>query len=59
MYIFHQKIHLLQADCAARAYTFAGAALDANLRVNRILFALVDCSYRALVNTCTACYAVT
>lgn len=51
-------MHLSEADCSAGAYTFAGAALDANLRIYRILFALMDGTNRALVNTRTACYAV-
>ena len=55
---YSKKMHFLEADSAAGANALTGTAFDAGLRINRIVFALGDCTYRALINTCTACYAV-
>lgn len=58
MCIFTLKSTILETDSAAGANAFAGSALDANLRVDGILFTLMNSPYRALINTCTARYAV-
>lgn len=44
--------------CLRRANTCASAAFRALVRIDWITLALGDCSYRTLIDTCTACYAV-
>ena len=51
-------MNFLETDCAARTNALAGSTLDAYLGVNRILLALMDGTYRTLVNASAACNTI-
>lgn len=58
--LFHSVAAALlrKADCLVGANRSASAALGALIRIDVIDVALGDCSYGALVDTCSTCHTV-